>query len=260
MPSLSKGFWAFFIALVCLLGCATRGTRAAETTLAASPAGTAEPPPAAESSEPDQDEPSAQPGINDPYFRPDGPARYSRILEAETREIVQRRSDIVDAIGLRTGMAVADIGAGTGLLTTEIADRVGVRGQVYAVDIVPEFLDLIRSRAEAEGLRNVTVIQGEEKATGLDPGSIDLAFMCDTYHHLEFPQAYMRSLFLTLRPGATLVLVDMKRVEGESSPSVLRHVRAGKAKVIGEVEQAGFVFESETDLLEENYYLHFRRP
>jgi len=104
------------------------------------------------------------------------------------------------------------------------------------------------------------VIRGQEKAAGLGPRSIDLAFMCDTYHHLEFPEAYMRSVFLSLRPGATLVLVDMKRVEGESSPGVLRHVRAGKAEVIGEVEQAGFVFRSETDLLEENYYLYFRRP
>ncbi len=264
MPSLSKWVWAFFIALVCASGCASgcakRTSNAAETTLAGRPEGTNKPPPPTESTEPDQDESSVHPGINDPYFRPDGPERYRRILEAESREIVQRRSDIVDAIGLRTGMVVADIGAGTGLLTTEIAQRVGTRGQVYAVDIVPEFLDLIRSRAAEQGLRNVTVLQGEEKATGLGPGSIDLAFMCDTYHHLEFPQAYMRSVFVSLRPGATLVLVDMKRVEGESSPGVLRHVRAGKAEVIGEVERAGFVFRSETDLLEENYYLHFRRP
>ncbi len=225
MPSLSKWVWAFFIALVCASGCASgcakRTSNAAETTLAGRPEGTNKPPPPTESTEPDQDESSVHPGINDPYFRPDGPERYRRILEAESREIVQRRSDIVDAIGLRTGMVVADIGAGTGLLTTEIAQRVGTRGQVYAVDIVPEFLDLIRSRAAEQGLRNVTVIQGEEKAAGLGPGSIDLAFMCDTYHHLEFPHAYMRSVFVSLRPGATLVLVDMKRVEGESSPGVL---------------------------------------
>ncbi|NNE20909.1 MAG: SAM-dependent methyltransferase, partial [Myxococcales bacterium] len=79
-------------------------------------------------------------------------------------------------------------------------------------------------------------------------------------HHLEYPKAYMRSLFLSLRPAGTLVLVDMKRVEGESSPRVLRHVRAGEVTVIDEVEQAGFVFQSKTELLEENYYLHFRRP
>lgn len=260
MPLLSRVVWTFFVALLCSSGCATRTTSSTETVVAASPTGTAEAPPVAESAQPKEGEPSVHPGINDPYFRPDGPTRYTRILEAETREIVQRRGDIVDAIGLRKGMAVADIGAGTGLLTTGIAERVGVGGLVYAVDIVPEFLDLIRSRVEAEGLTNVTVIQARERSTGLGPGSIDLAFMCDTYHHIEFPQAYMRSLFLNLRPGATLVLVDMKRVDGESGASVLRHVRASKATVVGEVEQAGFVLTSEIDLLDENYYLYFRRP
>lgn len=260
MPSLSKGLWAFFIALVCLSACATRTSSPRAPTLAASSASASQLQPPAESTEPAPAEPSARPGINDPYFQPGGPARYRRILEAESREIVQRRGDIVDAIGLRKGMAVADIGAGTGLLTRDIAERVGARGRVYAVDIVPEFLDLIRSRVDDEGLRNVTVVRGEEKATGLGPSSIDLAFMCDTYHHLEFPQAYMRSVFLSLRPGATLVLVDMKREEGESSPGVLKHVRAGKAIVIEEVEHAGFVFGSETELLDENYFLRFRRP
>jgi ubiquinone/menaquinone biosynthesis C-methylase UbiE len=157
-------------------------------------------------------------------------------------------------------MVVADIGAGTGLFTTEIARRVGDQGAVLAVDIVPAFLDRIRGLVEAEQLTNVTVVQGEERATGLEDDSVDLAFMCDTYHHIEYPQTYMRSLFRTLRPGATLVLIDVERIEGETSPATLKHIRADKQTVIEEVSRVGFVLESETDLLEENYYLHFRRP
>jgi ubiquinone/menaquinone biosynthesis C-methylase UbiE len=206
------------------------------------------------------DEPSVRPGINEPYLRPDALDRYTPILEAESREVAHHRDQIVDAIGLREGLVVADIGAGTGLFTTEIARRVGEQGAVFAVDIVPVFLDRIRQRVEADGLSNVTVVQGEARATTLQPGSVDIAFMCDTYHHIEFPQAYMRSLFVTLRPGATLVLVDFERIEGKTSPAILKHVRAGKQTVIEEVEQAGFVLESETDLLEQNYYLRFRRP
>ena len=164
------------------------------------------------------EEPSVKPGINDPYFRADGLDRYTRILESETREIVQRSRDIVDAIGLEDGMVVADIGAGTGLLTMEMAKDVGQRGTVFAVDIVPAFLERIRARARAEGLANVVVVRGDERATGLEPASLDLAFMCDTYHHIEYPEAYMRSVFETLRPGATLVLVDMKRPKGQALP------------------------------------------
>jgi len=205
-------------------------------------------------------ETSVRPGINDPYVQPNALDKFTRVLEAETREVAQHRDEIVDAIGLRRGMVVADIGAGTGLFVTEIAKRVGKRGTVFAVDIVPVFLERIRERAKAEGLTNVTAVQGEERATALEPDSVDLAFMCDTYHHIEFPQTYMRSLFRTLRPGATLVLIDFERIEGKTSPGILKHVRAGKQTVIEEAEQAGFVLDSETQLLEQNYYLRFRRP
>jgi predicted methyltransferase len=244
-------------AALALLGCAASSPSTAVPARAPEPV----PEPAAQVAESVDvaAESSVKPGINDPYFAPEGPDRYTRILEAETREIVQRRSDIVAAIGLRAGMIAADIGAGTGLLTIDMAKQVGPRGAVYAVDIVPAFLDRIRQRARVAGLDNVIVVRGEERATGLAPASLDLAFMCDTYHHIEYPSAYMRSLFESLRPGGTLVLVDVKRGEG-ASPSTLRHIRADKATVIAEVEQAGFVFESETDLLVENYYLHFKRP
>lgn len=266
-PSIS--FQAMLWALSCLYGCAhgaaspigaSAPASPAEAAAATSSAEIAEVQAKAVASEPGSVEGSVHPGINDPYFRPNALERYTRILEAESREIVQRRGEIVAAIGLKKGEDVGDIGAGTGLLSFEMAEAVGKRGRVYAVDIVPEFLERIRKRVEARGLSNVTVVLGEEKGTGLAAATLDVAFMCDTYHHLEYPAAYMRSVFETLRPGSRLVLVDMIRVEGESSPSVLKHVRTGKAGVIEEVERAGFRFESEIDLLEENYYLYFRRP
>jgi ubiquinone/menaquinone biosynthesis C-methylase UbiE len=256
------GAWSFCVAASVSFACAAAAVdpvapdRANDATLATSgPARTThfEPVPTIEQR-------SAKPGINDPYFRADALERYIRILESETREVVQRSSDIIEAIGLEEGMIVADIGAGTGLLTLEMAKQVGPRGKVFAVDIVPAFLERIRERARAEGLDNVVVVQGKERETGLETASLDLAFMCDTYHHIEYPQAYLHSLFDVLRPGGTLVLVDMKRYQDRSSPAVLTHVRANKSTVIAELEQTGFILTSETDLLEENYYLHFRRP
>jgi len=206
------------------------------------------------------DEASVQPRINAPYFQPGALDRYTRILEAESREVVQHRDDILNSMDLAEGMVVADIGAVTGFFTTELAKRVGDTGTVLAVDIVPAFLDRIRERVRAEQLTNVTVVEGEERATGLDPASVDLAFMCDTYHHIEYPQAYMLSLFQTLRHGGTLVLIDFKRIEGTTSPSRLKHVRADEQTVLEEVSAVGFVLEAEINLLEDNYYLRFRRP
>lgn len=206
------------------------------------------------------EEPSVRQGINAPYFAPDGPERFLRILEAESREVVAHRDQIIDAIGLEEGMVVADIGAGTGLFTAEIARRIGDGGTVVAVDIVPEFVERIREIARAEGLANVKVVLGDERTTALGDTSVDLAFMCNTYHHIEYPQTYMGSLFRTLRPGGRLVLIDFERIEGTTNVATMKHVRAGKQTVIDEVSRAGFVLESEVELLDENYYLHFRRP
>lgn len=204
-------------------------------------------------------EASVKPGINDHYFREGGPERYEKILEAESREIVVRKDDILDAMALAPGMDVGDIGAGTGVLTFGIAGRVGEGGTVFAVDIVPEFLERIRAQARDGNIGNVVVVKGEERVTGLDAASLDVALMCDTYHHIEYPRAYLRSLFETLRPGGRFVLVDLRRDPGNAWR--LRHVRADKVTVIEEVEAAGFVFESEEDgLLDENYFLRFTRP
>jgi len=247
--------WWIGVTVILALGCAAT----ASEPMAPAPSSGAEEPARAALS-PVVDESSVRPGINAPYFQPNALDRYTGVLEGERREVVQHRDEIIHAMGLQEGMVVADIGAGTGLFTAEIAKRVGDKGAVFSVDIVPAFLDRIRERVEAEQLTNVTVVQGAERATTLDPASVDLAFMCDTYHHIEYPQTYMHSLFRTLRPGATLVLIDFERIEGESLPAILKHVRADKQTVIDEVSQAGFVLEAETDLLQQNYYLHFRRP
>ncbi|MEM7436059.1 MAG: methyltransferase domain-containing protein [Myxococcota bacterium] len=207
------------------------------------------------------DEPSVRPGINQPYFRTDALEKIGAVLEAESREVVERRDAIVEALGLDRATKVADIGAGTGLFTNAMAERVGPDGRVFAVDIVPSFLDRIRERAESAGLTQVTTVLGHERATMLPEGSVDVAFMCDTYHHIEYPQSYLRSLFETIRPGGELILIDFERIEGVTSPRVLAHVRAGKPTVIEEVSQAGFVLVAEVDgLLDENYFLRFARP
>lgn len=245
------------LVLFLVLGCGS--PRAHEPVVPASSSGGEEPPSAVAPSPPVV-ETSVYEGINSAYFEPDALERVRRNLEAESREVVTHRDAIVDAVGLREGMAVADIGSGTGLFTTEFAARVGDSGTVFAVDIVPVLLDRIREIVEQEQLTNVTVVQGEERATRLANDSVDLAFMCDTYHHIEYPQTYMASLFQALRPDATLVLIDFERIEGETSPAIWYHVRAGKQTVIEEVSRAGFVLVSEADLLEENYFLRFRRP
>lgn len=208
-------------------------------------------------------EASVAPGINESYLLADlNPDDWVRRFEVESREVYAARLDIVRAVGVRPGQAVADIGAGTGLFVEPLARLVGSAGRVYAIDIAPVFVKHVARRAEEKGLAQVEARLGQERSIDLPAGSIDVAFTVDTYHHFEYPSATLASIRAALRPGGTFIIVDFERIPGVSSEWILGHVRAGKEEVIGEVEAAGFELVEEVDLgsLEENYFLRFRRP
>ena len=203
-------------------------------------------------------EESVKPGINDSYREPDV-GQWVERFEREGREIYDRRDDIVAVCAIEPGSCVADIGAGTGLFVPLLSDAVGRGGTVYAVEIVPQFVAHLRDRAEADGLTNVEPVLCTERSVELGPHSIDVAFLCDVYHHLEYPKSSMTSLHRALRPGGTVVVVDFERIPGESSEWVLNHVRAGKETVRAEIESFGFDLLEDVDLRESNFGLRFRK-
>lgn len=183
-------------------------------------------------------------------------------FEKPQREVFRDREAIVDALGLKPGMAVADIGAGTGLFTELIARRIGPAGVVYAVDVVPEFIDHIRQRMTAAGLINYKTILSQQDSTDLPWHSIDLAFICDTYHHFEFPLSTMRSVHHALRNGGELVIIDFIRQQGGSTEWVMKHVRADQATFTKEIESCGFERMPDPPLkvdFKENYLIRFRK-
>ncbi len=203
---------------------------------------------------------SVRPGINAEYRDPDVDKWIER-FETESREIYKDRNQIVAEVGLRRADYVADIGAGTGVFTFLFAEKVGPRGRVWAVDIVPEFLELVRTRAAERKLSNVHTVLCSEVSAKLPSDSIDVAFLCDTYHHLEYPASTLASIHRALRTRGQLIVIDFKRIEGVSRQWVLDHVRAGQDVVIQEIESAGFeLLEiAETPYLDENYFLRFRK-
>ena len=156
-------------------------------------------------------------------------------------------------------MAVADVGAGTGLFTRLIAGEVGPAGKVYAVDIAKTFVDHTVMSCQVRGMKQVEGIVCAPDDAKLPPASVDLVFICDTYHHFEFPHKTMSSIAKALKPGGRVALLDFERVEGKSSDWILGHVRAGKEVFSKEIEEAGFELVEELDLFEENYFLVFRK-
>ena len=203
---------------------------------------------------------SVKPGINDPFKNPDV-KDFQGKFEGESREVFAQRGKIVAGCKLKPGMAVADVGAGTGLFTRLFAKEVGPDGQVYAVDIAPKFLEHVKATSRQAGLRNVTPVLCNQDSVDLPPNAVDLAFVCDTYHHFEFPQRTLASLYRAIRPGGRLVVIDFVRIPGKSSDWVLGHVRAGQEVVEKEIAAAGFEKAGEVkDLLTENYLIEFTRP
>lgn len=207
------------------------------------------------------EETSVKPGINADFTRPDldVDAMVKR-FETESREIFAKRAAIARAVGLQPGMAVADVGAGTGVFVDFFAKDVTTTGRVYAVEIAPKFVDLLRERAAARNQPQVAPVLCSERDVALGTASTDLVFTCDTYHHFEYPKSTLASIHAALRDGGQFVVVDFERIPGTSRPWILDHVRCGKEVVVAEVTAAGFELVEEVPLgLHENYFLRFRK-
>ena len=203
-------------------------------------------------------EQSVRPGVNRQYLDPEW-EQWVNAFERPGREVFDQRHAIVAAVGIREGMDLADIGAGTGLFTRLFSPETGPDGTVYAVDISETFVSNILRTSAAQGLSNVKGIVNTDRDAALPENTIDLAFLSDTYHHFEYPQDMLASIYRALRDGGRLILVDFRRHSGVSSRWVMGHVRADMDVVIGEVKAAGFDFLEEKPLLHINYFLVFEK-
>ncbi len=203
------------------------------------------------------------PGINDNFVDPDlDVSEWIARFEIESREVYAGRAEVLNVCALQPGMRVADVGAGTGFYSRLFANAVGSEGWVYAVDISPKFLEHISQQVAAEQIDNLTTVLGGTQSIRLPPDSVDVVFICDTYHHFEYPQASLASIHRALKPGGSLVMIDFERIPGTSREFILGHVRAGKAEFRNEVVAAGFQYVDEipVDAFKENYLLRFRKP
>ncbi len=205
---------------------------------------------------------SVKPGINKDFLDPElDVKRFVERFETESREIYSEREAILERVGLRPGQCVADIGAGTGLFTYAFAERVGPKGKVYAVDIAKGFVERITTGAVERRLTNVEGVLCAEDDVRLPANSVDVAFVCDTYHHFEYPARTLASIHRALKRGAELIVIDFHRIEGVSREWTLSHVRGGREVFTQEIEAAGFeLVDVQTPAgLKENYFLRFRR-
>ena len=168
-------------------------------------------------------------------------------LERPERESEEAPSKAIEALDLKEGMVVADIGAGSGYYTSRMSKRVGPTGRVYATDIQPGMIELLDRRVKAEGLSNVTTILGDMEDPRLPPRAIDLAIMVDVYHELQQPQLFLQRLKAVFKPGGRLVLLEFRK-EDPKIPIIEVH-KMSVAEVKQELEAEGYALDRVIDIL-----------
>jgi len=171
------------------------------------------------------------------------------------RERAQQPARVVEALAIAPGARVADLGAGGGYFTTRLADAVGPQGRVYAIDLDPDMLGLLRE--QAAGRANVEVIAATPDDPRLPVGGVDLLFSCNTYHHLSDRSAYFRRLAPSLRPGGRIALIDH---DGRGWFGWLLFGHATPAEVMREeMAAAGYRLVQQHDFLARQSFLVFAR-
>jgi len=179
-------------------------------------------------------------------------------LERTERVEEEEPDRALDAIRLEPGSTVADVGAGSGYMTVRMARRVGPSGKVYANDLQPEMLMLLRQRLARDQIVNVETVLGTVDDPHLPRATIDLILMVDVYHEFSQPQAMLRKMREAIRPGGRLVLLEYRK-EDPSIPIRLDHkMSVAEAKL--EVEAEGFQLSKVEGVLPRQHILIFTRP
>jgi SAM-dependent methyltransferase len=174
-------------------------------------------------------------------------------LDRSERESEENPEGALDAIGIKPGMVVADVGAGTGYMTLRLAARVGESGKVYAEDVQPEMLRRLRQNAAAAKLTNIQTVLGGEADPKLPPGALDLILMVDVYHEFSQPQKMVRKMRESLKPDGRLVLLEYRK-EDPSIPIRPEH-KMSVQEVRMELEPEGFHLDQVLETLPRQHIL-----
>lgn len=178
-------------------------------------------------------------------------------LDRPEREAEEAPSLLIKALGLKPGMVVADIGAGSGYLTFPMAKLVGPKGKVFAVDIQPEMLTIIQNKAKAQGIKNVGLVLGDTADPKLPANSCDLQLLVDVYHELDQPYEMTIAMKKALKPGGRLVLVEYRK---EDARVPIKEVhKMSEAQARKELAVAGMTFVKNIKVLPWQHILIFRK-
>ena len=181
-----------------------------------------------------------------------GQANPADAWERRLNEL-QPPDKVLQAIGVRPGMVIGEVGAGRGRYTVHLARSTGPEGRVYANDIDARSLAYLRERCQRDGIGNIAIILGKMDDPLFPPAGLDLVFMVNTWHHLARPVVLLRNLVPALKPGATVAIVEH---DPKKSGAAFLREATSRETMSEQAAEAGFeIVRIETFLETDNIYI-----
>lgn len=183
---------------------------------------------------------------------------YLDRLDRPERDQDQKPAQVIDALALNPGMHVADLGAGSGYFTRRFVEAVTETGKVYAIDVEPEALKYVEdSIVHMHRSFEAEFILARPDNPKIPFESVDLIFVCNTYHHLEDRSTYFRNVKSSLKPGGRIAIIDFYHDERSGELGFPKRHLVPKEKVIEEMTEAGYRLAKEHTFLPKQYFLEF---
>lgn len=182
--------------------------------------------------------------------------KWIDIFEAPERAEWQKPDEVVKKLELKPGDIVADIGAGTGYFTRLFAIAVGAKGKAIGLDIELSMVEYMKEDAQKRGLKNYEARVVKPDDAEVPSKSVDVIFICNTYHHIEDRIAYLKKLAKALKPNGRIVIVDFYKKPLPVGPQSVAH-KISEEEVKKEFKQAGYRLTKSLDFLPYQYYLEF---
>jgi len=180
-------------------------------------------------------------------------------LERPERDAEERPDEVIAAMELKPGMAVADIGVGTGYFARRMAKQVGPTGIVYGVDVQPEMLELLKDYSSRDGVAEIIKpILGGDRFTHLPEASVDWVLLVDTYHEFQHPEAMLTDILRALKPGGKVALLEY-RLDGDTAKHIKVEHRMSVKQVLAEWNPAGFELVDLLEFLPAQHYFIFQK-
>jgi ubiquinone/menaquinone biosynthesis C-methylase UbiE len=181
------------------------------------------------------------------------------LLEGPDRDAWQKPDEVMDALGIADGAAVADLGAGGGWFTIRLARRVGPNGIVYAEDVQPEMIEAITRRVEREGLTNVKPVLGAPTNPRLPDAALDAVLIVGVYNEMTDSRALLKNVAAALKPKGRLGIVDFNFTSEGFGPGPAMEERVDPRRIIADAQAAGLKLIAQEHFLRYQYLLVFAR-